>query len=215
MSGSANVNVNGRPALRENDLGVHAACCGTNRWRAQKGSATVFINGKGAFRMQDPTAHCGSMGQLVEGSADVLVGDGTSAGGAAAGGAGAGGGASGATGAAATGVVPATPRPTPAHRIADGAHRDPAARAPSGSHAERSPAGAAAQPAAELTFIEVRLVGEDGSPVANERWLLIPPDGEKRTGYTDAEGRVRVLALQPGRCRFSFPELDRDAWEPA
>jgi uncharacterized Zn-binding protein involved in type VI secretion len=50
---------------------------------AQGGSATVFINGKAAHRVGDATAHCGARGQLSEGSDNVLVGDGGSAGGAA------------------------------------------------------------------------------------------------------------------------------------
>jgi uncharacterized Zn-binding protein involved in type VI secretion len=40
--GSADVMINGMPALRVNDTGVAMACCGPNVWRAQKGSATVM-----------------------------------------------------------------------------------------------------------------------------------------------------------------------------
>jgi hypothetical protein len=70
--------VNGRPALRVDDVGIHAACCGPNMWSAREGSSTVFINGKAAFRIGDPTRHCGGSGKLVDGSGDVIVGDGTS-----------------------------------------------------------------------------------------------------------------------------------------
>ena len=41
-----NVNVNGRPAIRVDDPGIHTACCGGNTWNAQTGSKSVFINGK-------------------------------------------------------------------------------------------------------------------------------------------------------------------------
>jgi uncharacterized Zn-binding protein involved in type VI secretion len=75
IQGSPDVNVNRRPALRVDDPGVHAACCGKNTWTATKGSLTVFINGKGAHRMGDETRHCGGIGQLVEGSPNVIVGD--------------------------------------------------------------------------------------------------------------------------------------------
>jgi len=81
IMGSPDVFVNGSPALRVDDVGIHAVCCGTNMWQAQQGSATVFINGKAAFRLNDPSKHCGGSGQLIEGSSDVIVGDGTSAGG--------------------------------------------------------------------------------------------------------------------------------------
>ena len=77
IQGSPDVNVNRRPALRVDDPGVHAACCGKNTWTAIKGSLTVFINGKGAHRMGDENRHCGGIGQLAEGSPNVIVGEAT------------------------------------------------------------------------------------------------------------------------------------------
>ncbi|HEY3804895.1 MAG TPA: PAAR domain-containing protein [Kofleriaceae bacterium] len=74
ISGSPNVNVNGKPAVRVDDNGVHSACCGPNQWRALAGSPTVFINGKAAHRAGDATQHCGGNGRLVEGSPNVDVG---------------------------------------------------------------------------------------------------------------------------------------------
>jgi len=78
IAGSADVFVNGKPALRVEDHGIHAACCGANTWEAIAGSASVFINGKAAHRIGDKTQHCGGQGQLAEGSRDVLVGNGAS-----------------------------------------------------------------------------------------------------------------------------------------
>jgi len=66
--------VNGQPALRKADPGVHSSCCGPNTWNAQACSGTVIVNGKGAHRLGDATKHCGGVGQLVEGSGDVIVG---------------------------------------------------------------------------------------------------------------------------------------------
>lgn len=74
IQGSPNVNVNGMPALRVDDKGMHAACCNTNMWTAQAGSSTVFINGKKAHRMGDADKHCGGMGQLIGGSPNVMSG---------------------------------------------------------------------------------------------------------------------------------------------
>jgi len=68
------VNINGRPALRVDDAGIHAACCGTNMWQAAQGSSTVFVNGKPLVRLNDMTRHCGGSGKLIEGSDDVIVG---------------------------------------------------------------------------------------------------------------------------------------------
>lgn len=75
VAGSANVLVNGRPAIRVNDPGIHAACCGSNIWNAKTGSRSVLINGRSAHREQDSTIHCGGIGKTIEGSPNVLVGD--------------------------------------------------------------------------------------------------------------------------------------------
>ena len=80
ICGSADVTVNGRPALRVGDPGIHAACCGRNTWTAQAGSATVFVNNKPAHRKDDMTTHCGGSGQLAEGSSNVIVGGDTTGG---------------------------------------------------------------------------------------------------------------------------------------
>jgi uncharacterized Zn-binding protein involved in type VI secretion len=74
IAGSPTVMINGRPAVRVGDKGVHAACCNTNMWTAVKGSATVMINNKPAHRMSDTDQHCGGVGQMIEGSADVIIG---------------------------------------------------------------------------------------------------------------------------------------------
>jgi uncharacterized Zn-binding protein involved in type VI secretion len=74
IQGSPDVMVNGQPALRVGDQGIHAACCGPNMWTAAKGSATVMINNMPAHRMGDTDQHCGGVGQLIEGSPDVIVG---------------------------------------------------------------------------------------------------------------------------------------------
>ena len=74
VMGSPNVFVNGLPALRVTDMGVHAACCGPNLWWATMGSATVFINGLAAHRMGDQDTHCGGLGKLIQGSPNVNTG---------------------------------------------------------------------------------------------------------------------------------------------
>ena len=75
IEGSSDVLVNGLSALRDKDPGIHAACCGSNSWKAKGGAPHVFINGEHAFRQDDPTAHCGGNGKLITGSGNVFVGN--------------------------------------------------------------------------------------------------------------------------------------------
>jgi uncharacterized Zn-binding protein involved in type VI secretion len=76
IQGSPNVFVNGMPAVRVGDKGMHAACCGPNMWTAQLGSATVKINGKNAHRKDDMDKHCGlpGIGKIITASVDVETG---------------------------------------------------------------------------------------------------------------------------------------------
>lgn len=72
--GSPDVYVNGLPAERKGDPGVHSSCCGANTWIAEGCSSTVFINGLGAHRLDDQTIHCGGEGTTIMASPDVFVG---------------------------------------------------------------------------------------------------------------------------------------------
>jgi uncharacterized Zn-binding protein involved in type VI secretion len=74
IQGSPDVVVNGRPAIRVGDKGVHAACCGPNMWTAAQGSGTVMINNQQAHRLGDQDAHCGGSGKMIEGSDNVITG---------------------------------------------------------------------------------------------------------------------------------------------
>jgi uncharacterized Zn-binding protein involved in type VI secretion len=74
ISGSPDVTINGRPAVRIGDRGVHSSCCGPNTWRAVGGSSTVLVNGIPAVRLGDATAHCGGGGKMIEASSDVSMG---------------------------------------------------------------------------------------------------------------------------------------------
>ena len=73
-AGSGDVLVNGLPAARTTDPGVHESCCDANTWVAQGASATVLINGLGAHRVGDQTTHCGGVGEMTTGSPNVTVG---------------------------------------------------------------------------------------------------------------------------------------------
>lgn len=76
IAGSPDVLINGRPAVRVGDHGIHAACCGPNTWTAAQGSPNVFVNGKPIHRLGDVDQHCGGIGRMIEGSPDVLINEG-------------------------------------------------------------------------------------------------------------------------------------------
>ncbi|HEY0482364.1 MAG TPA: PAAR domain-containing protein [Kofleriaceae bacterium] len=71
ISGSPSVNVNGLPALRIGDMGIHAACCGTNMWTPIEASARVIVNGQRLVRKGDKTQHCGGTGEMISASGNV------------------------------------------------------------------------------------------------------------------------------------------------
>lgn len=85
-----------------------------------------------------------------------------------------------------------------------------AAQASTSTHAVG--AIAAPCPYAKKVWIEIELVGEDGSPIADQRYLVIAPDGSEYRGRTDADGAARIDGIDPGSCQVSFPDLDQEAW---
>lgn len=75
VSASANVLINGRGALRLADDGIHGGCCDVNSWQAASGAIAVLINNRQVHRAGDADQSCGGSGELVQGSANVLIGD--------------------------------------------------------------------------------------------------------------------------------------------
>jgi uncharacterized Zn-binding protein involved in type VI secretion len=63
-TGSPNVFVNGRPAARTGDKGVHASCCGSNTFTITGGDQRILINGRPAVMIGDATQHCGGVGTV-------------------------------------------------------------------------------------------------------------------------------------------------------
>jgi len=68
-------------------------------------------------------------------------------------------------------------------------------------------------PATNTGWIEIQLVGKDGSGVRNEKCTIIAPDGKEHRGKTDSKGVLRVEGIPEGECKVSFVDLDNDAWE--
>lgn len=74
--GSNDVIINGKPAARAGDSGIHGVCCGLNKFTITGGAPSVFFNGKPAARQTDTTIHCGGIGNLKQGSSNVIIGNG-------------------------------------------------------------------------------------------------------------------------------------------
>lgn len=68
----------------------------------------------------------------------------------------------------------------------------------------------------EKTWIEIELVDEADNPVPGEKYQVTLPDGKTlATGTTDSKGLAKITGIDPGDCRITFPDLDKDAWEKA
>ncbi len=65
------------------------------------------------------------------------------------------------------------------------------------------------------SWIEIELLDEEGNPVAGERYRVTLPDGSTiAEGTTDENGLAKVSNIDPGSCKVTFPNLDREAWKP-
>ncbi|BBO81503.1 hypothetical protein [Desulfosarcina ovata] len=65
------------------------------------------------------------------------------------------------------------------------------------------------------SWIEIELVDEEDQPVPGEKYKITLPDGSVATGTLDEKGFARVDGIDPGTCQITFPDLDKEAWEPA
>lgn len=202
--GSPTVFVNGMPALRVGDVGVHAACCAMNMFMAEKGSTVIFIDGKPAHRKGDKTKHCGGPGTLIEGSPNVVFGEeptagvpGGEAGGKAGGGSGGGGGPGGGGGG---GGEPGGGGTEPGRGGGD--PNAPGNETP-GSDPPVEPTDV------DEDQIEIAVVSKPGAPQPDVLFELTLPDGAEKTGTTDAGGMIRFSGLtQSGNARLVLPEID-------
>jgi len=67
--------------------------------------------------------------------------------------------------------------------------------------------------AEEKSWIEIEMVDEEDEPVTGEKYKITLPDDSVAQGTLDNNGFARVDGIDPGTCKITFPELDKDAWE--
>jgi type VI secretion system secreted protein VgrG len=64
-------------------------------------------------------------------------------------------------------------------------------------------------------WIEIELFDEEGKPVAGEPYRITLPDGSTvAEGTLNEKGFARVDDIDPGTCKVTFPQLDKDTWGP-
>jgi type VI secretion system secreted protein VgrG len=65
------------------------------------------------------------------------------------------------------------------------------------------------------SWIEIELVDDKGKPVPGEKYRVTLPDGTTiDEGTLDEKGFKRIDGIDPGTCKITFPNLDKDAWKP-
>ena len=63
-------------------------------------------------------------------------------------------------------------------------------------------------------WIEIVLVDMDGKPVPNVRYKITPSGGDPpQEGRLNEHGQAGYYQIEPGDCKITFPDLDKDAWE--
>jgi hypothetical protein len=67
----------------------------------------------------------------------------------------------------------------------------------------------------EKTWVEFFLVDREGNPVPGVRYRVKLPDGTTKEGVLDTYGQANFYQIDPGNCKISFPDLDKDAVEEA
>ncbi len=63
------------------------------------------------------------------------------------------------------------------------------------------------------SWIKIKMVDEEGNPVPGEAYRIVTPGNRVASGSLNKKGEAEVKGIDPGNCKVSFPNLDKDAWE--
>jgi hypothetical protein len=64
------------------------------------------------------------------------------------------------------------------------------------------------------SWIEIELRNKKNEPVPGEAYRVTHPDGQTvAEGTLDENGFARVDGIEPGACKVTFPNLEKQAWK--
>lgn len=69
------------------------------------------------------------------------------------------------------------------------------------------------KPKQKKAWIEIILVDAEGKPMPGVRYRVTPPGGEAVEGTLNEHGQAGLYQIEPGNCKITFPDLDKEAWE--
>ncbi len=62
-------------------------------------------------------------------------------------------------------------------------------------------------------WIEIILVDNEGKPMPGVKYRITPPGGNAVEGRLNEHGQAGLYQIEPGNCKITFPDLDREAWD--
>ena len=69
------------------------------------------------------------------------------------------------------------------------------------------------KPKEKKAWIEIILVDNEGKPMPGVKYRITPPSGQPVEGRLNEHGQAGLYQIEPGNCKITFPDLDKDAWE--
>lgn len=71
----------------------------------------------------------------------------------------------------------------------------------------------AEKPKDKKAWIEIILVDAEGEPMPGVKYRITPPGGAPVEGTLNQYGQAGLYQIEPGNCKITFPDLDKEAWE--
>ena len=65
------------------------------------------------------------------------------------------------------------------------------------------------------TWVEIRLIDEEGNPVPHVSYDVTLPDGGRHSGRLGPDATLTFRNIDPGQCKVTFTDLDGREWRPA